>query len=152
MWENVDIIFKNIESRTDFIYHTTDLYDSQYCSKEYEGCSLQSSNFIRELVQLKKPLGVRYGIKSHCISINERFSMFQGCHQYRRKKQKIIFPPFGNNFLYSIKIYHIEKSANYLSVETKDLCEYNPICLLSGVKIGSCQVKQSIQNSSNSRY
>ena len=53
MWDNVDRIIQRLESQIDFNLKTTDLYDSQYCSKEDEDCSIQSSNFIRELVQLK---------------------------------------------------------------------------------------------------
>ena len=54
MWENVDMIIQIIESRIDLISKTTDLYDSQYCSKENEDYSLQSSHIIREFVHMKK--------------------------------------------------------------------------------------------------
>ena len=40
MWENVDSIIQIIESLIDFNLKTTDLYDSQYWSKEDEDCSL----------------------------------------------------------------------------------------------------------------
>ena len=56
MWEHVDRIIQRIESRIDFNSKTTDLYNSQYCSKEYEDCSVQSYHFIIELVWLNKPL------------------------------------------------------------------------------------------------
>ena len=56
MWDNVDRVIQIIEPRIDFSSKTTDLYYSQYCSKEDEDCSLQSSHFIRELVKLNKPL------------------------------------------------------------------------------------------------
>ena len=55
IWENVDRIIQIIESRIDFNSKTTDLYDSQYCSKEDEECSLQYFHFIIELFQLNKP-------------------------------------------------------------------------------------------------
>ena len=70
-----------IRSQIDLISHTTDLYYSQFCSTEDEDYSLQYSHFIREWVQIKKPLGVGYGFKSHCLSINEHFSKLIGCHQ-----------------------------------------------------------------------
>ena len=47
MWDNVHRIIQRIESRIDFDSKITDLYDSQYCSKEYEDCSLQYCNFLR---------------------------------------------------------------------------------------------------------
>ena len=43
----------------------------------------------------------------------------------------MIFPPFGNGFFTFIKIYNIERSSNSLSVEKKDICDYNPRCLMS---------------------
>ena len=46
MWENVDMIIQIIESRIDLILKTTDLYDSQYCSKDNEDCSLKYSHII----------------------------------------------------------------------------------------------------------
>ena len=74
MWGNVDSIVLRIESQIGFESKTTDLCDSQYCSKEDEDFSPQSSHFIIELVQMKKPCKLAYGFKSHCIYINERFS------------------------------------------------------------------------------
>ena len=63
IWDNVDRIILRIESKIDFDSKTTDLYDSQYCSKYYEDCSIQSYRFIIELVQKKKPFGFAYGFK-----------------------------------------------------------------------------------------
>ena len=40
VWDNVDNIFQKIESQIDLISHTTDLYDSQFCS-EKGYCNLQ---------------------------------------------------------------------------------------------------------------
>ena len=63
VWDNVDNIIQIIESQIDFIYHTTDLYDPQFCSREEIDCSLQSSKCIRELMHTKKLLGVEDGFK-----------------------------------------------------------------------------------------
>ena len=98
VWNNVDNIIQRIESQIDFNYHTTDLYDSQLCSKEDEDCSFQS------LVKKKKPFGVGYGFKSNCFPINECFSKLQGCCQYIRPKQELIFPQFHNDFYLHQKI------------------------------------------------
>ena len=62
MWENVDMIIQRIEPQIDLI-KKTDLYDSQYCSKENEDCSLQSSHIIQEFVHTRKPFEFTYGFK-----------------------------------------------------------------------------------------
>ena len=74
MWKNVDRIIQIIESQLDLIYETTDLYDFQYCSKENEDCSLKISHITGEMLPIKKPFDFEYGFKSHCTSINKRFS------------------------------------------------------------------------------
>ena len=63
MWDNFGIIIQIIDSRIDFIYHTTDLYDSQFFSRKDEDCLLQPSHFIRYLLQIDKPLGFGYELK-----------------------------------------------------------------------------------------
>ena len=79
MWENVDIIIQRIDSRIDLVSKTIYLYDSHYCSKDNEDCSLQPSHIIRNFVQMKKPFEFLYGFKSHSTSINESLSMLKGC-------------------------------------------------------------------------
>ena len=81
IWENVYMIIQRIESLNDLISKTTDLYDSQYYSKDNEDCSLQTFHIIRAFVQTKKPFEFAYGFKSHCTSINENFSKLEGCLQ-----------------------------------------------------------------------
>ena len=98
-WENVEMIIQRIESRIYIISKTTDLYDSQYCSKEDEDCSLQSYHIIREFVQMKKPFELKYGFKSHSTSIIERLSNLEARLQYKTQIQRNIFSPFGNELL-----------------------------------------------------
>ena len=64
MWENVDKTIQRIESRIDLISKTTDLYDTQYCSKDNEDCSLKYSHIIGEFVQMKNHLSLRMGLNS----------------------------------------------------------------------------------------
>ena len=47
MWEISDMIIQRIESQIDLISKTTDLYDSQYFSKDNEECSIQYSHIIQ---------------------------------------------------------------------------------------------------------
>ena len=103
VWDDVDDIIQIIESKIDFIYHTTGLYYLKFYSKEDEDNSLQYFNYIRELLQIKKLLEVGYGFKSNYFSINESFTKFQGCCQSRRTKNKLIFSSFGNGFVPSSK-------------------------------------------------
>ena len=65
-----------IESQIDLIYKTTDLYDTQYCSKDNEDFLLKYSHIIGEFVPMKKPCEFVYGFKSQFTSINERLSEF----------------------------------------------------------------------------
>ena len=81
MRDIVDDIIQRIESLIDFNSKTTDLYDSQYCSKEDEDCSIQYPHFIMYLVQLNRPLVNGCGFKSHCLSIKECFYKLLGCLQ-----------------------------------------------------------------------
>ena len=46
MWENVDKTIQRIESQTDLISKTTDLYYLQYYSKDNEKISLKYSHII----------------------------------------------------------------------------------------------------------
>ena len=39
MWGNVDDTIQGIESRSDLINITTDLYDPTFCSPDNDGCS-----------------------------------------------------------------------------------------------------------------
>ena len=54
MWDNLDNTIQRIESLIDLINRGTDLYDSKYCSKDNEGCSLKSSHIIGEFMPMKK--------------------------------------------------------------------------------------------------
>ena len=62
MWENVEKIIQIIDSEIDLIYKTTDLYDSQYCSKDNDDCLLKYYHIIGEFVQMKKHLSLRMGL------------------------------------------------------------------------------------------
>ena len=62
MWDNVDKTIKIIESRTDLIYKTTDLYDPQYFSKDNEDCSLKSSHIIGEFLPMKNQMILCVGL------------------------------------------------------------------------------------------
>ena len=113
MWDNVYKIIQGIESQIDCIYHTTDLYNS-------------FSRYIRELVQIKKPVGVWYGFKLHNFPNNERFSKLQVCRQYILPNHKLIFPPFSNTFLPSSKNIILKGSPIQ-----SDICDCNHRCLMS---------------------
>ena len=60
--DKVDNVIQMIESRIGFIYFTTDLYDSQLCSKDDEDYSLHCVNCIRKLVQMNNPLCLGVGL------------------------------------------------------------------------------------------
>ena len=96
VWDNVDNIIHINESLIDFNSHTTDSYDMKYCSKEDDNCSHQSFNYIRNLVNTRKTFVAGSVFKSHCYSINESFSKFQGLCQYIRIHKRNIFPTFCN--------------------------------------------------------
>ena len=76
-------------------------------------------------MQIKKPVGIGYGFKLHNFPINERFSKFQGCCQYIRQNHKLIFPPFGNDFVPSSKNIILKGH----SIQS-DICDYNHRCLM----------------------
>ena len=80
---------------------------------------------------MKKPFGLAYGFKSPCKSFNERFSELEDFLQYKQKNQRNIFPPFGNGLLppsrnITLKVLHI-----IYPLKQKDICDYNPRCLMS---------------------
>ena len=78
----------------------------------------------------KKPLGFGYGFKSHCLPINERFSNFKGYCQSRISNQKLIFPPFGNDFYLNKKII-VKGHPVLYSLKIKYICDYNLRCIMS---------------------
>ena len=78
MCANVEKIIQIIESRNAFISKIPYLYDPQYCSKDNEDFSLKYSHIIGEFLQMQKQFVFAYGFKSHCTSINERFSKLEG--------------------------------------------------------------------------
>ena len=119
MWEKVDKTIQIIESQNDLILKTTDLYDPQYCSKYNEDCSFKSSHIIGEFVLMKKPFDFAYGFKSHCISINERFSKLEVClHSIRKNKIKT-FLPFGNELLSPSKIFPWQITLFYIHLNRR---------------------------------
>ena len=77
--ENLDMIIQRIESQIDLISKPSDVYNSQYCSKDNEDSSVQYSNNIGECFEMKKPFKFAYEFKSHCTSINERLFKLEGC-------------------------------------------------------------------------
>ena len=82
-------------------------------------------------MDIKKPLGVGYGFKSNCVSINESLFKLKGCCQYRRQNQKWIFPPFGNDFFPSLKNIILKRHPILYPLKTEYICEYNPRYLMS---------------------
>ena len=63
IWENVDTIIQRIKSQFDLSFNKTDLYYSQYCSKENKDCLLKSSHIIGEFLQMKKPFEFVHGFR-----------------------------------------------------------------------------------------
>ena len=63
MWENVENTIQRIDSQIDLISKTTNLYYTQYCSKDNEDCSLKSSHIIGEILQIQKPFEFAYEFK-----------------------------------------------------------------------------------------
>ena len=104
VWYNVDNIIQRIESRIDLNSHTTYLYNSQFFSKEHENCSLQYWKCIRKLANMKKPLGVGYGFKSHCFPLMNVYLSVKVYVSLEDIKMKLVSQPFRNGFLPSPKI------------------------------------------------
>ena len=76
-------------------------------------------------MQIKKPLGVEYGFKSNYLSINEQLSKLQDFYQSRRKNQKLIFPPLGNDFLPSSRNIILKGRPIIYPSKQKVICDYN---------------------------
>ena len=126
----MDRIIQIIESQIDLISKTTDLYNSQYCSKDNEDCSLKSYHIIREFLQMKKLFSFSYSFKSHCISIHERFSKLEGCLRSRTNIYKKTFPPFCNELLPPSKNISLTGCPILYLLKQKDLCDYDPRCII----------------------
>ena len=126
MWDNVDMIIQIIESQIGFNYQTIDLYYSQYYFKEYEDSSFQCSHFIRELVQLNKPLEYGYGFKSHCIYINDHYYKLQYCHRFRRTKSENNIPTIWQWIVNSIKNILLKAQPFISSLRQQAIFDYNP--------------------------
>ena len=58
---------QKIDSQIELISKTTDLYDPQYCSKDNEDCSLNSSHIIGGCVHMKNYLILRMGL-NHTVN------------------------------------------------------------------------------------
>ena len=130
MWENIDMTIQIIESLIDLISKTTDLYDSQYFSKDNEDFSLKISHIIGKLVQMKKPFDFEYGFKSNCTSINERLSKLEGFLHSRPRNKRKTLPPFGNELLPPSKSISLTGCPIIYPLNHKDLCDYHPICIM----------------------
>ena len=131
MWDNVYNTIQIIESQIDLISKTTHLYDLQYFSKDNEDFSLKSSHIIGQFVSMKKPHDFMYMFKSQCKSINERFSKLEGCLNSKRKNKMKTFPPFGNEFLPPSKNISLTDCHIMYPMKQKDICDYDPICIMS---------------------
>ena len=127
----MDKIIQIIESQIYLISKTTGLYDPQYCPKDNEDFSLKSSHIIRKFVQMKKLFEFAYGFKSHCTSITEHFSKLEGCLHSIPKNNNKIFPPFGNEFLPPSKNISLTNCVIMYQLKQKDICDYDPRCIVS---------------------
>ena len=131
MWDNVENIIHIIGSIIDFKSNTTDLYDTEFFSKTYDGCSLQSDSCISKLAKMKNPFGVGYVFKSYCYCINQRFSKFQGLYHSRINEGNFIFPAFYNEFLPSLKNVILNGQHIIYPLKQVDIFQYNHRCIIS---------------------
>ena len=125
------MIIQRIESQIDLISKTTELYDFRYCSKDNNSCSFQSSHIIRLFVQTNYPCEFMSGFKSHCTSINERFSKLGGFVHSRPKIKRNTFPPFSNEFLPPSKTISLTVFPIPFPLKQKHLCNYDTRCIMS---------------------
>ena len=131
MWDNVENTIQIIESRIYLINRRTDLYDPTFFSQDNAGCSLKFSHIIGEFMTMKKQHDFLYGFKPQCTFINDRFSELEGCLHSRRKKKSKTFPPLGNEFLPPSKNITLKNDHIIYPMKQKDLCDYDPICIMS---------------------
>ena len=130
MWINVDDTIKIIESQIDLINRTTDLYDHKYCSPESEGCSQQSYLNIGEFVLMKKQNFNQSGFNYQCTSINERIYKLE-VYLHSRKNKSKTFSPLQNEFLPPSKKITLKINHFIFPMKNKDICDYDPICIMS---------------------
>ena len=80
---------------------------------------------------MKTSFDIEYGFKSQCTSINERLFKLGDCLQSIQSNQRNIFPPFGNEFLPPSRNISLKGCPIIYPLKQKDLCDYNPRCLIS---------------------
>ena len=93
-----------------------------------------------------------YGIKSHCTSITERFSKLEGCLHSRPKNISKTFPPFGNGLLPPSKNKFPEIFPYYDPLKQKDLCDYDPRCIMSSGVMFDDIIMNIIRNKKLARH
>ena len=146
------MIIQIIVSLIDLITKTIDLYDSQYCSKDNKDCSLKYPLIVGNFVQMKKPFYFAHGFKSHCTSINECFSKLEGCLNSRPNIKRKIFPIFGNEFLPPSKTISLTGFPVISTLKQKDICDYNPICIMLGGLMFDYAIMNIISNNKLERH
>ena len=106
MWGNVDRIILWIEAQIDFDSKTTDLYDPQYCSKEYEDCSLPPSRFIRELVIWRNHLDMRMGLNHTVHPLMDVYLSWKIVFSLYKRIREIYFHHLEMNSYLHQEIFH----------------------------------------------
>ena len=79
----------------------------------------------------EKQHNILYGFKSQYTSINWRLSKFEGCLNSRRENESKAFPQLTNEFLPPSKNISLKKDHTIYPMNQKDLCDYDPICIMS---------------------
>ena len=130
MWDNVYDTIQIIESQIDLVNRTNDLYDPKYFSPDNEGCSQLSYPNIGEFVPMKKHNCNQSGFKSQCTSINERVSKLKVYLHSRKNKSKSL-QPLQNEFLPPSKKITSENNYFIFPMKNKDICDYDPRCIIS---------------------
>ena len=127
--DNVDKTIQRIDSLIDFNPHKIDLFDSQFCSKEDEDCSLQSYKCIGNLVNTKKPLGVGYVFKSHCFPLMNVSLSFKVVFILEYLNRNWYFHHFAMIFTFVKNIILNVQQILYI-LNQNNICYYNCICLM----------------------
>ena len=137
MWGNVDKTIQIIESQIDLINRKTDLYDPKFCSQDNDGCSQKSSHIIGKFMPMKKQNYIQSRFKSQCTTINERFSKLLGC---------------GILIFTSIKNITLKKDHIIYPMKNKDLCDYDPRCIMSSSLMFDDIIMGAIERNELSHY
>ena len=98
---------------------TTDLYDPKFCYPDNDSCSQQSYHNIGGFVPMEKQNHIQSVFKSQCKSINKRIY-----------KLEVFLHLFKMNFT-SFQKNYLEKQSFYIPNGKKDICDYDPRCILS---------------------